>query len=107
MAATGRDDFPDGGGERFTPKPNRLPPAPVSGPVAWMRLNLFSNVADTVVTFGVVALIATVLWNFIEWGLVDAVWHAANRRECMNVSMAGACWAGSLAVKVAFTSASG
>jgi len=80
--------------ERFTPKASRPPPVPTTGPVAWMRNNLFSNVIDTIVTFIVFSLLATVVWNLLEWAIFDAVWTAENRRECMNQSMDGACWAG-------------
>ncbi|MGZ0187809.1 MAG: amino acid ABC transporter permease [Alphaproteobacteria bacterium] len=80
--------------ERFIPKPALPPPAPVTGIKPWMRKNLFSNTVDTIVTLVVATLIGTVLWNVIEWALVDAVWEAKNRRDCMNQSMDGACWAG-------------
>lgn len=80
--------------ERFVPKDARPPPVPVSGPVAWMRQNLFSTVVDSIVTVVVGVLIGTVLWNLIEWALVDAVWSAENRRGCMDQNMDGACWAG-------------
>ncbi len=80
--------------EPFIPKEARPPPVPVSGPIAWMKQNLFSNVVDTLVTFVVGALLVTVIWNLIEWGLIDAVWDAENRRECFDRSIDGACWAG-------------
>lgn len=80
--------------EPFIPKDARPPPTPVSGPIAWMRRNLFSNVVDTIVTILVALLLGTVIWNLVEWALLDAVWEAKNRRECMDTSMDGACWAG-------------
>lgn len=80
--------------EPFNPKAARPPPVPVSGPVAWMRQNLFSTVLDTIVTIVVSLLIGVVIWNLIKWGLIDAVLNAENRRECMDKSMDGACWAG-------------
>lgn len=80
--------------EPYNPKAARPPPMPVSGPIVWMRQNLFSNVVDSIVTLVVALLIGTVLWNLVKWGLIDAVWDAENRRGCMDASMDGACWAG-------------
>lgn len=80
--------------ERFVPKDSRPPPVAVSGPIAWMRQNLFSNLVDSLVTIGVGALILTVVWNLVEWALIDAVFEAKNRRECMDTNVDGACWAG-------------
>jgi len=95
MDATQDGKAPAGGEiERFVPKPNRPPPEGATGPVAWMRRNLFSNVVDTLVTFVVASLLAAVLWHLVEWALIDAVWTAENRRGCMDQSMDGACWAG-------------
>ncbi len=80
--------------EKFVPKAERPPPMPVSGAIPWMRRNLFSTVVDSIVTIVVSGMLGVVIWNIVEWGIVDAVWTADNRRECMDQSMDGACWAG-------------
>ncbi len=94
MDVVDESKVPERGMERFVPKESRPPPTPVSGAIPWMRRNLFSTPLDSIITFVVGALLVTVIWNLIEWGLIDAVWEASNRRDCMNQSPDGACWAG-------------
>ncbi|HUB97835.1 MAG TPA: amino acid ABC transporter permease [Stellaceae bacterium] len=60
----------------------------------WLRANLFSGWASSLVTLGALYLVARALWALVEWGLVDAVWHAPNGRACIAASDGkGACWA--------------
>ena len=39
-------------------------------------------------------LIYYVAKSFLDWAVFNAVWNAATRRECMDISPDGACWAG-------------
>jgi len=66
-------------------------------PLRWLREKLFNTWYNTILTFIALAIIykfAAVIW---QWGFVDAVWIAENRRECLNISPGGACWAGVIA----------
>ena len=93
----------------FTPKPDQPPPPATVGALGWLRQNLFYSIPSTILTVaGIYCLyfVGAVLW---EWGITNAVWEAANRRECLDaiapdgekVGERGACWA---AVQVWFQS---
>ena len=84
--------------QEFEPGKHPDWPAPVSttGPIAWMRENLFSSPLNVILT----VLIAWVLWSIIppviEWAFVDAVWSAEDRNDCwaqMEEPEGAACWA--------------
>lgn len=72
------------------PVPAERPPRTASGPIAWMRVNLFGSVGSTILTLAAAWLIAVVVPPLIRWAFVDAVWHADNGRACRGD---GACWA--------------
>jgi general L-amino acid transport system permease protein len=62
--------------------------------LSWLRANLFSGIASSLVTLVLLYLIGRALWGAIAWGLVNAVWHAPDGRACQAASGgAGACWA--------------
>src|SRR6266478_3002029 len=66
------------------------PPPATSGPLGWLRANLFSSVSNTILTVLAVAFLAVTIPSVIRWALFDAVWTAPNSRACRG---AGACWA--------------
>src|SRR5438876_179480 len=66
------------------------PPPATSGPIGWLRANLFGSVFDTVLTVVAVAFLAATIPPLIRWAFLDAVWTAPNSRACRG---AGACWA--------------
>jgi len=66
------------------------PPA-TTGLISWLRVNLFSNVFNTILTLIAVAFLAVTISPVVRWGLVDAVWNAPSSRACRAAS--GACWA--------------
>ena len=73
-------------------------PAPIatSGPIAWMRDNLFSSPFNVVLTVLAVWFLWAIIPPMIEWTFVEAVWDAKDRKECwaqMSEPEAGACWA--------------
>jgi general L-amino acid transport system permease protein len=49
------------------------------------------NTVLTLICLYIIYVLVTGLWT---WGVTDAVWVAENRRECFNISIGGACWAG-------------
>ncbi len=86
MAVASNDS--GGGGEARLPIQERI------GPIRWLRENLFStwyNVVLSIVALYIIYLFTALIW---QWGIVDAVWVAENRRECLNINPDGACWAG-------------
>ncbi len=74
--------------------PARAAPISDSSIIGWMRLNLFSTLANTIFTFITLFIIYITFEGFWVWGIYDAVWVADTRRECFAISIDGACWAG-------------
>ncbi len=66
------------------------PPPATSGPIGWLRANLFRRVFNTVLTVLAVAFLALAIPPVVRWAVFDAVWTAASSRGCQG---AGACWA--------------
>jgi general L-amino acid transport system permease protein len=77
---------------RVAPEP--VLPAPIleRGAAAWLRHNLFSSPASTILT---IALAALALWlapGLIAWASINAVWSAPDGTLCRS-HQDGACWA--------------
>ena len=74
-------------------------PAPLSETtvLGWLKKNLFSSVFNTLLTFITLLIIYTAVKGLWVWGIADAVWIADSRRECFDISIDGACWAGVIA----------
>ena len=66
-------------------------PAPVntSGPVAWMRDNLFSSTRDTFLTIVFAILTIAILYKLLPWLIFDAVFFADSIRECRELGTGG------------------
>ncbi len=62
--------------------------------LGWLRHSLFSSRLDTLLTLVVLGTLGMVAWRLYQWGVADAVWVANTRRECLDRSPYGACWAG-------------
>ena len=67
------------------------PPTSQTGPIAWMRERLFSSPLNTILTILSVWLVITAVPPLVEWGLIQAHFHAAASSECRG--QPGACWA--------------
>ncbi len=79
----------------FKPKPPRPAPPSTVGVAGWMRANLFSSVPNTLLTILGAYLVYSFFSMLINWALINAVWEADNRRECLDlVGRSGACWPG-------------
>ncbi len=79
---------------KFVPRPNRPPITITYGPIGWLKNNLFGNIWNTLLTVAVFSLLFLLLKPFLEWTVLKAVWSASTRRECLEISPDGACWAG-------------
>lgn len=76
--------------------PSLPPPMAVSGPIVWMRENLFSSVGNTILTLVALYLIYLIVPGLINWALIDAIWTGTSFEDCRNpdgTGGAGACWA--------------
>jgi len=78
----------------FTPKAAKPPPPTTVGVIGWLRENLFYSWLSTAVTVGAAYVLYLLLSSLYQWGIADAVWHAETRRQCLDISPDGACWAG-------------
>jgi general L-amino acid transport system permease protein len=78
----------------FRPKPSLPPPPFTVGPVGWLRANLFNSPLNIFLTVICAWLIYRGLASFAQWAFFDAVFEANSRRECLDRSPTGACWAG-------------
>jgi general L-amino acid transport system permease protein len=55
----------------------------------WLRRNLFSSVANTLLTVLVLALLAVILPPFFDWMIASATFSGASKAAC---TASGACW---------------
>lgn len=78
----------------FQPKPSRLPPRGTAGTLGWLRAHLFYSRWSTLLTLLVGYLLVSLLVVLYDWGVANAVWEASSRRQCLDLSPHGACWAG-------------
>jgi general L-amino acid transport system permease protein len=75
------------------------PPAGTTGPLGWLRANLFGSWWSTLVTLLLLYLLLRWAWGFIEWAVVNAIWsvpqtpRGPDPAPCRQLQGAGACWA--------------
>jgi len=70
-------------------------PAPltVSGPIGWMRENLFPTPINGLMSLIFGALLLYVIWITLDWAVFKAVWSGEDRSACIGDGAHGACWA--------------
>jgi general L-amino acid transport system permease protein len=76
--------------------PDLPPPVRTTGPVAWMRANLFSSPLNIALTIISAWFLWSIVPGIIDWIFLDAVGNASNRKDCwaqMETPRDGACWA--------------
>ena len=74
--------------------PDRPAPLFETSTLGWLHKNLFSSWTNAVLTLISLYIIYSVVVGLWVWGVADAVWVAKDRRECFDISIDGACWAG-------------
>ena len=62
--------------------------------IGWVHKNLFSSWINTILTLTSIYIIFILVKGLWIWGITEAVWVAQSRRECFDISIDGACWAG-------------
>ncbi len=75
--------------EEFKPLPAQPAPISTTGPIAWLRTNLFSSGFNIVATLVIVALLVMTLPKMIDWLFISANWTGTKESDCTK---AGACW---------------
>ena len=76
--------------------PDLPPPISTTGPLAWIKTNLFSSPLNTALTVLSLWLLWTIVPPFINWVFLESIWDAADRKDCwaqMPNPREGACWA--------------
>ncbi|MEL6768048.1 MAG: amino acid ABC transporter permease [Pseudomonadota bacterium] len=68
------------------------PPANSTGPVGWLKENLFRGPVNSAVTVILLAIILYLIPGIIQWAFIDSVWVASSLNECRELGN-GACWA--------------
>ncbi|WP_417832896.1 ABC transporter permease subunit [Thalassospira xiamenensis] len=80
--------------KHFVPTPPRLPATNEQNLLRRIQKRCFNSIGNSLLTISVLVLIYYVAKSFLDWAVFNAVWNAATRRECMDISPDGACWAG-------------
>ena len=80
--------------------PQSPPPANLTGPVGWVRENLFDGILNSILTLASIAVIVMVVPPIIDWAFLKGVWNATSLGNCREIVAAthgegasGACWA--------------
>jgi general L-amino acid transport system permease protein len=76
------------------------PPTGSTGPLGWVRANLFGSWWSTAITLLLGYIILRIAVSFFAWAVLNAVWTVpynaqgvANTAACQNAKGIGACWA--------------
>jgi general L-amino acid transport system permease protein len=77
--------------EGMASRPEMRPPALETGPIGWARKNLFASWGDTALTLVALYLAGYVLWIFVDWALLSAVFAGKDGSACRKEGT-GACW---------------
>jgi general L-amino acid transport system permease protein len=76
--------------------PDWPPPTSTTGPIAWVRINLFSSPLNVFLTLMTLWLLWKIIPPFFEWSVLNSILTADSRKECwdqMSTPGVGACWA--------------
>ncbi len=74
----------------YTQRSPDLPaPSTVIGPIAWLRKNLFSTPANTILSLVGLYIVYVLFVPFIDWAFISADWIGTNKDACTHQ---GACW---------------
>ncbi|OSQ38245.1 amino acid ABC transporter permease [Thalassospira mesophila] len=84
----------DAGLKQFVAKPARVPPHNDQSLVRRIHSRCFNTPGNSVLTIAVIILAWYIIRSALDWAVFDAMWNADTRRECLNISPNGACWAG-------------
>ena len=70
--------------------PDLPPPASEVGVIGWLRRNLFSSPANTVLTLVAIYLLYLIIPPLVDWAIISANWGPGTSRAACTKS--GACW---------------
>ena len=100
LSEAARDPVPSLAGIPAAPIAARPPPLTAGvGPLGWARVNLFNSIPSAIVSVVLGVLIVKWLWQFLDWGVVHAIWTVPqgatgpDASACRDMKGVGACWA--------------
>ncbi|HSF93624.1 MAG TPA: amino acid ABC transporter permease [Thermohalobaculum sp.] len=80
--------------------PPAAPPPNLTGPIGWVRENLFDGIWNSILTLVSIAVIVLLVPPIFEWAFLRGVWNATSLQHCREIIQAahgegttGACWA--------------
>ncbi|WCN08976.1 amino acid ABC transporter permease [Marinomonas mediterranea] len=89
---TERDDYKPL--KKFVASPARPPKAEKHGVIGTIRKRFFNSIGNSLLTcIALIVLFYLGKW-VVNWAVIDAVFVADTRRQCLDTSPNGACWAG-------------
>lgn len=71
------------------------PPSSMSGPIGWLRENLFSTPFNIALTILIALFLAWIIPDMLRFLVFDAVWSGVDREACLITTerpIVGACW---------------
>src|SRR3954468_10078218 len=72
------------------PAPTTGPPRSEIGVIGWMRHNLFSSWANSLLTVVATYILYRLIVGVVDWAFINAVWTGDSGDACKEAS--GACW---------------
>ena len=75
--------------KEFKPLPAQPAPVSTTGPLVWIKNNLFSSPFNAIATLIILWLLAKVLPPMIDWLFISANWSGTTQDDCLK---GGACW---------------
>ncbi|MBU2415466.1 MAG: amino acid ABC transporter permease, partial [Gammaproteobacteria bacterium] len=80
--------------KQFVPTPPRPPRKSERGIFGTIRHRCFNSIGNSLLTLCVATVLFYLAKHVLDWAVFNAVFIADNRRQCMDISPDGACWAG-------------
>ena len=68
--------------------PDQAPPPGNTGPVKWLRENLFSGVLNSIATVVIGLLFIWVIWGFFDWSVLSSTSHGQTQQACRMATQA-------------------
>lgn len=73
----------------FKPLPAQAAPITTTGPIAWIKQNLFSSALNSIITLVIGLSLFSILPDMLDWLIFSANWSGTTQDECVKE---GACW---------------
>ncbi|MAV46292.1 MAG: amino acid ABC transporter permease [Alphaproteobacteria bacterium TMED89] len=68
--------------------PDQAPPPGDTGPVKWLRENLFSGPVNSIATLLIVVIFGWVIWGFFNWFFLTSTFHGETQQACRMATQA-------------------